>query len=133
MILWIPLEFDNWLLRYLKTHEDFDIGFSQEFVSGMRGDFLEASTRRSQARKKPLGFSCHFRGRSRLHPRFPWSNGCGILLGEHEGSGGGGVVRKSERYELVYNSHIAYMIYIYIMYIYICLRLIEGEDSWPLI
>lgn len=42
MILWIPLEFDNWLLRYLKTHEDFDIGFSQEFVSvGNRGFFLE--------------------------------------------------------------------------------------------
>lgn len=92
MILWIPLEFDNWLLRYLKTHEDFDIGFSQEFVSvGNRGFFLEVFFffLRSQARKKPLGFSCHFRGRSRLHPRFPWSNGCGILLGEHEGSGGG--------------------------------------------
>ena len=56
MILWIPLEFDNWLLRYLKTHEDFDIGFSQEFVSGMRGDFLEASTRRSQAPANPLDF-----------------------------------------------------------------------------
>lgn len=28
-----------------------------------------------------------------------------------------GVVRKSERYELVYSSHIAYMIYIYTVYV----------------